>query len=63
MCGTLEFMSPEVMRCSHATFASDLWAIGVILYMLVSGGLSPFWAGNEYRFLQVFVTNDGMKTW
>lgn len=49
MCGTLEFMSPEVMRCSHATFASDLWAIGVILYMLVSGGLSPFWAGNEYR--------------
>ena len=49
MCGTLEFMSPEVMRCSHATFASDFWAIGVILYMLVSGGLSPFWAGNEYR--------------
>jgi serine/threonine protein kinase len=50
MCGTLEFMSPEVMRCSHATFASDLWAIGVILYMLTSGGLSPFWAGSEYRY-------------
>jgi len=49
MCGTLEFMSPEVMKCSHASFASDMWSVGVILYMMVSGGISPFWAGNEYR--------------
>jgi len=49
MCGTLEFMSPEVMRCSHASPASDMWSVGVILYFLVSAGLSPFWGGTEYR--------------
>ena len=49
MCGTLEFMAPEVMRCSHASTASDMWSAGVILYMMLSGGVSPFWAGSEYR--------------
>ena len=49
MCGTLEFISPEVMRCSHASFASDMWSVGVMLYMMISGGISPFWAGTEYR--------------
>ena len=23
--------------------------VGVIAYMLVSGGVSPFWGGNRYR--------------
>jgi len=49
MCGTLEYMSPEVMDCRHASPASDMWGVGVIAYMLVSGGVSPFWAGNRYR--------------
>ena len=49
MCGTLEFISPEVMRCSHASFASDMWSAGVIFYMMISGGVSPFWAGTVYQ--------------
>merc|ERR1719266_2920229 len=26
-----------------------MWSVGVILYFLVSAGLSPFWGGTEYR--------------
>ena len=49
MCGTLEYMSPEVMDCKYASPASDMWGVGVIAYLLVSGGVSPFWGGNRYR--------------
>ena len=48
LCGTLEFISPEVIRNSHASYASDMWSVGVNIYMMISGGISPFWAGTEY---------------
>ena len=47
MVGTLEFMAPEVMKCTFASPASDMWSVGVLIYMLVSGGVSPFWAGSD----------------
>ena len=42
-------MSPEVMNCSEASPASDVWGIGVITYQLLSGGISPFFAVNRFR--------------
>jgi len=42
MVGTLEFMSPEVLKCDHASTASDMWSVGVLLYTLLSGGILPF---------------------
>ena len=38
ICGTVEFISPEVMNCTRATFNTDMWSVGVILYMMLSGG-------------------------
>ncbi len=57
MCGTMELMAPEVLKTSHASCLSDMWSLGVVLYMLLSGGVSPFWAGSlvrtQRRILQV----------
>lgn len=49
MCGTIEYMSPEIMNCDEASPASDIWGVGVITYQLLSGGISPFFAVNRYR--------------
>ena len=45
--GTIGFMAPEVAKCVHACPASDMWSLGVVVYMMVSGGLEPFWCLNS----------------
>ncbi|XP_026062854.1 myosin light chain kinase 3 isoform X1 [Carassius auratus] len=39
--GTPEFLSPEVVNYDFVSFNTDMWSLGVITYMLLSG-LSPF---------------------
>lgn len=39
--GTLAYMAPELLRGAAATVYSDVWALGVLLYELATGGL-PF---------------------
>ncbi|KAM5262826.1 myosin light chain kinase 3 [Ctenodactylus gundi] len=39
--GTPEFLAPEVVNYEFVSFPTDMWSIGVITYMLLSG-LSPF---------------------
>ena len=49
--GTAEYVSPEVIRGESVCFASDLWALGCIVYhMLV--GKPPFKAANEYLIFE-----------
>jgi len=48
-CGTPEFMAPEVMKCTRASAFSDLWSLGVVIFMLVTGGFSPFYSRNQYK--------------
>lgn len=43
--GTPEYMAPEVIRGGDATFAADLYSVGVILYEMVTG-MTPF-TGNS----------------
>ncbi|UJR37554.1 hypothetical protein I4U23_030255 [Adineta vaga] len=65
--GTPEFVAPEVIAFEPVTLATDMWSIGVITYILLSGA-SPF-LGNtnqetftnitqvDYRFDEEFFAN------
>ena len=39
--GTPEFVAPEIVNYEPIGFPTDLWSIGIITYVLLSG-LSPF---------------------
>ena len=45
ICGTPEYMAPEIISGSEPTVATDLYAVGVILYEMLAGK-TPF-AGGE----------------
>ncbi|CAF4751504.1 unnamed protein product [Rotaria sp. Silwood1] len=44
--GTPEFVAPEVINFDRIGFGTDMWSVGVICYVLLSG-LSPFMGDND----------------
>jgi len=51
MCGTPEFVAPEVIAYEPVTTASDMWSLGVITYVLLSGE-SPFLGDDDNETYQ-----------
>lgn len=49
--GTPEYMAPEIVRGFGAGFASDLYAVGVILYEMLTGN-TPFAGGTPTEIVQ-----------
>uniref|UniRef100_A0A8C4KQQ1 Myosin light chain kinase family member 4 n=1 Tax=Dromaius novaehollandiae TaxID=8790 RepID=A0A8C4KQQ1_DRONO len=48
--GTPEFLAPEVVNYEFVSFPTDMWSVGVIAYMLLSG-LSPFLGDDDSETL------------
>lgn len=48
--GMPEFVSPELARGEGVGFSSDMWSVGIITYILLSGH-SPFRGANDRETL------------
>ena len=55
--GQPEFVAPEIVNGEGATFASDMWATGIITYLLLSG-VSPFRGQVRRIYIWLKVLND-----
>uniref|UniRef100_A0AC34QBT9 3-phosphoinositide-dependent protein kinase 1 n=1 Tax=Panagrolaimus sp. JU765 TaxID=591449 RepID=A0AC34QBT9_9BILA len=49
--GTAQYVSPEVLQTQLAGYEADFWAVGAILYQMLTG-LVPFRANNEYHIMR-----------
>ena len=57
MLGTPEFVSPEVVNYEPLSLNTDLWSIGVITYIMLSG-LSPFLGDTHQQTYENIVAVD-----
>lgn len=49
--GTAQYVSPEVLKAGSPHWATDLWALGCIIYQMIAG-LPPFRESSDYLIFQ-----------
>lgn len=54
MCGTLEYMSPEILQGRGHDKAADWWSVGILMYEMLTGK-PPFRGGNRQKIQQKIV--------
>ena len=57
ICGTSNFMAPEILKGKNVGVSSDLFSLGVIMYFLISGEL-PFFSDEEYLVRKKIIEGD-----
>ena len=55
MCGTVEYLPPEVVAGREYSFGFDMWTVGVLVYEMLAG-VSPFFAGDQNAIMARITT-------
>ncbi|TKY56390.1 Serine/threonine-protein kinase AtPK2/AtPK19 [Spatholobus suberectus] len=54
VCGTVEYMAPEIVMGKGHDKAADWWSVGILLYEMVTGK-PPFFGGNRHKIQQKII--------
>ncbi|CAD8106261.1 unnamed protein product [Paramecium sonneborni] len=49
-CGTIIYMAPEQFTEKYYSKQVDVWSCGIILYMLLNGGIHPFYNKDDTKY-------------
>ncbi len=55
--GTAYYVSPEMLKDNVALPASDLWALGCIIFKMLTGDV-PFNGASDYKTFQMILERD-----
>lgn len=55
--GTAQYVSPEMLKESSSSYSSDLWALGCVIYQMISGRM-PFRGATEHLIFQKILNLD-----
>jgi p90 ribosomal S6 kinase len=50
-----DYMSPELMRSEEPSFESDMWALGIVCFYVLSSGEHPYRINNSTMFRHLFI--------